>query len=478
MEKLKTDVAVVGSGVAGMAAALSAAEAGARVTIFEKHPTTGGISVFPAETFAVESRLQRRHAVPLTADQAFKIFMDATQWKTDARLVRAFIDKTPDTIDWLERLGVPFEINSHFVYKESHLAGHVVNLPGHFGGMLKVMKARTAELGIDIRSSTPVGKLLRSGSNVTGLVAKTRSGEAIEVEAEAVVIASGGYPDNEEMVKRFNGFELGRDLAVLSPVKLTGDGIQMAWDVGAVPDGMSLALRYDIPSQAGHARRWDLSLIAHQPYLWVNQQGERFFDEGACRSGAYTANALARQTNRCAYLIFDGSTRRHMEENGWDNPMGFDSGTNADIDGMVRRYLEKGAEGIFLADSMAGLAQTTGIDLDALAKTITEYNGYCGKGHDDLFAKDRRFLRPVMEPRYYAFKVIPMAYGTVGGIRINEQAEVLNREQAVIRGLYAAGDCANGPLSHNFWLAFTLRGLPSSYALNTGRIAGENARGS
>jgi fumarate reductase flavoprotein subunit len=478
MERLKTDVVVVGSGAAGMAAALTAAEGGARVTVFEKHRTTGGISVYPAETFAVDSRLQRRHGVPLTTDQAFKIFMEATQWKPDARLVRAFIEKSAKTIDWLERMGVLFELNSHFVYKESHLAGHVVRLPGHFGGMLKVMKARAAELGVEIKTSTPVKKLVKSGNDVTGVIAEGRSGETVEVEARAVVIASGGYPNNEEMVRKFSEIELGQDLAVLSPIKLTGDGIRMAWEAGAVADGMSLALRYDIPSQAGHAHRWDLSLIAHQPYLWVNQQGRRFFDEGACQSGAYTANALARQKNRCAYLIFDEGTRRHMEENGWDNPMGFDSGTNADIDGTLRRYLEKGVENISIADSLVELAQVTGIELDTLTKTIAAYNAYCDRGHDDLFAKDRRFLRPVTGPKYYAFRIMPMAYGTVGGIRINEKTEVINKDHEVIRGLYAAGDCANGPLSHNFWLAFTLRGLPSSFALNTGRIAGEQARGS
>ena len=110
-----------------------------------------------------------------------------------------------------------------------------------------------------------------------------------------------------------------------------------------------------------------------------------------------------------------------------------------------------------------------------LKTTVREYNRCCEKGHDDLFAKNPRYLQPVKKPKFYAFKIIPIAYGTVGGIKINEKAEVINAADEAIPGLYAAGDCANGAISYNFWLAFTLRGNPSSFALNTGRIAAENA---
>jgi fumarate reductase flavoprotein subunit len=108
-------------------------------------------------------------------------------------------------------------------------------------------------------------------------------------------------------------------------------------------------------------------------------------------------------------------------------------------------------------------------------KTIDEYNKCCEKGHDDLFAKDPKYLRPMKQPRFYAFKIRDAAYGTVGGIKINERAEVVDTEDEVITGLYAAGDYAAGALAYDFALVHALQGSTISFALNTGRIAGENA---
>jgi fumarate reductase flavoprotein subunit len=120
------------------------------------------------------------------------------------------------------------------------------------------------------------------------------------------------------------------------------------------------------------------------------------------------------------------------------------------------------------------LAGKIGVNPAVLKATVDEYNGFCEKGHDDLFAKNPKYLRPVKQPKFYAFRIVNMAYGTVGGIKINERTEVLNTQDDVIPGLYAVGDCANGALSYDFSLAFRLRGNPASFAWNTGRIAGEN----
>lgn len=140
MENLKSDVVVVGSGAAGMAAAVTAAEGGARVILFEKNKFPGGISNYPAEIFAVESKLQHQLNIPFTKDEAFKLYMDLTRWQADARLVRAFIDKTADTIEWLRRLKIPLAIIPHFVYPENRLVAHAVQLPGGFASMLKILR--------------------------------------------------------------------------------------------------------------------------------------------------------------------------------------------------------------------------------------------------------------------------------------------------------------------------------------------------
>ena len=110
-----------------------------------------------------------------------------------------------------------------------------------------------------------------------------------------------------------------------------------------------------------------------------------------------------------------------------------------------------------------------------LENTVADYNACCEKGHDDLFAKNPKFLRPVRKPRFYAFKLLPGGYGTIGGIKINERAEAIDRESEPIPGLYAAGDCANGTHTYDYPLVYILWGSTLSFAINSGRIAGENA---
>jgi fumarate reductase flavoprotein subunit len=475
MENLKADVVIVGSGAGGMAASLTAAQGGAKVIVLEKNRYIGGISIFPGEIFAVGTKLQRRYNIPVTTDEAFTFFMKNTQWKADARLVRAFIDKTASTISWLEQLGVPFEIRPHFLFPDSKLVAHGIVLSGRLGGVLKILKAKAESLGTEIYTSTQVKQLIKNNGTVSGLIAEDRNDKFFKVQAKAVIIASGGYSSNKEMVKKYHGFELGQDMFELTRVKETGEGIQMAWDVGAVEDGMCIAFRYGIPSQSGHASDWDIFCLTHLPYLWVNQKGVRFFNEEVTSSGGYTANALTRQKNKCAFLIFDNQTKRYLEREGnFLNPLSVDPNQPWDVDSIIKKRLDKKDENVFVANSLEELAGKIRVAPDVLLKTIDEYNTCCDKGHDDLFAKDPKSLLPVKVPPFYAFKNMPIAYGTVGGIKINEMAEVMDKEDEKIPGLYAAGDCANGAISYNFWLAFGLQGCPSSFALNTGRIAGEN----
>ena len=196
-------------------------------------------------------------------------------------------------------------------------------------------------------------------------------------------------------------------------------------------------------------------------------------DEGRGNAG-YISNAVARQKDRCAYKIFDGETKRHIEKNGVDIA-GYIQGDTSDIDRLIEKVVDAGMKDLFVADTLTELACKMGISPDAFRKTVDEYNGFCAKGHDDLFAKDPRFLRPVKEPRFYAFKHLLGAYGTVGGIKINHLAQAMDKDDESIPGLYAAGDCANGTHTYNYSLVYILWGSTNGFAINTGRIAGENA---
>jgi len=314
------------------------------------------------------------------------------------------------------------------------------------------------------------------------VTAEDDSGNTMQVEAKTVVVASGGYAHNKEMLAK-DGFELGRDLGVCyNTIPLEGDGIRMAWDLGAVPDGMGVMLTSFVPGAFLPFEKFPhtpetaalLDLVGWGlPYLWVNQHGERFMDEGN-GNGGYIANAMARQKDKCFYLIFDGKIKRHIEKDGADT-YSYLPGNIQDIDGLIQKALDKGMPGIFVADTLAELADKIGIAPTALQKNADDYNRCCEKGRDDLFAKNPKFLQPVKEPKFYAFKQSLGGYGTMGGIKINERAEAMDKNDEAIPGLYAAGDCANGVHPPNFSLGYILWGGQLSFAINSGRIAGENA---
>jgi len=481
---IETDVVVIGTGGSGSAAALTAAEGGARVIVFEEKRFYGGISNMGMEVFAAESKMQRQNNIPFTRDDAFRIFMERTQWRADARLVRAFIDKTASTIEWLRQLGVEFEIWPFFLHPDSPICTHLVKTPtgragspGAFATMMKILRGKAEERGVEIHFSTPVKKLVKEGNRIVGVMAEDKSGATIQVNAKAVIIACGGYLNNREMLKKYGGFELGRDLFLMEPMELTGDGIQMAWEVGAAAGGMGVAVMSGVPEPRGlPLKTRNLGFVAFQPYLWVNQHGERFIDEGNVVT-EYRANAIARQKNRCAYSILDGNTKKYLEDEGLDYLPVLAPYTkkSSDIDGLIKIARDGGHENVFVANSLTELGNEIGINPDVLQKTIDEYNKFCEKGHDDVFAKNPKYLHPVKQPKFYAFRIRDMAYTTLGGIKINESTNVLDTEGEVIPGLYAAGDVANEAMSYDVALTHVLRGGPMSFALNTGRIAGENA---
>jgi len=432
----------------------------------------------------------RANNVPFTRDDAFRIFMDRTHWKADARLVRAFVDKTADTIQWLEDRGVRFELYPFFVHPDTKVCTHLVQRPdggtgpGSFATMMRILKERFEGKKGEIRFSTTVTKIRKEGDRIVGVVAKDKTGTTFQVDAKAVIVGTGGYPHNKAMLKKHGGFEMGRNLWVLPPVTLTGSGIEMAWDVGAVPDGMDVALIYQAfePEKPGRetvkigSETWGITSLGFQPWLCINQQGQRFVDEGEFVV-QYRANAMARQPNRCAYLIFDDDTRRHEEQEGLDHvsPIRVEMTAIKDVEALFRKTMEKKQGLVFIAKSLGELARQIGVDPAVLQETVDEYNRFCDKGHDDLFAKDPRYLHPVRKPQFYAIKLRDVAYGTVGGIKINERAEAVDSRNEPIPGLYAVGDAANGSMAYDFALAHILQGGPMSFALNVGRIAGENA---
>jgi fumarate reductase flavoprotein subunit len=492
MKRVEADVVVIAAGTAGLAAAVTAAEGGARVIVFEKRGRTGGAANMANMVFAVESRRQRQQGVTLTREEALKIHMDYTHWRVDARLVKAYYDKSASTIDWLEKLGVEFEdfpetgttgmghYNTAHVVKAPPLVSpkNIGQLVGAAAVMMKVLTGRARELGVQIFLKTPAQKILRRGGRIVGVIAEDETGEEIRANAKAVIVATGGFSDNPEWIKKYCGYAEGRDLFTIKLLGVKGDGIRMAWEVGAAATEMHMALMHHLPPPCQGPGGTATEFAAfRQPNLMVNLLGERFINEDV-EFGEYMGNAISAQKNRAALMIFDENTKKQYEGKGLDIPVGklvprpkiF---KHDDLDDNIREMQERGYKHLFVTNSLEELCAQTGIDLKGLQKTVAEYNQACETGRDELFHKDPQYLRPVKQPKFYAARFFPGAYGTVGGIKINYKTEVLTKDYKVIPGLYAAGSDANAIYGDSY--TRILAGNYMGFALNTGRIAGESA---
>ncbi len=470
----ETDVVVIGSGVSGLAAALTLAEGGAKVVVFEKERSLGGTSNFYHGTFAVESDMQRERYITYTRDQAFKNIMEYSHWRANPRLVRVIVDESAATISWLRQAGVEFTeatINIPDAPRTYHL------IKGRGEAVVKALTTRARSLGATILPATPVKQIIKAGERITGVIVEGDD-EDVQVAAKAVIIASGGYANNKEWIKKYSGFDLDVNLIPMGNVDKTGDGIRMAFEVGAAEEGLGLLeLVRSGPIAPELAMGMHLESPVVQPDLWVNNKGERFCDESVTFDDAAVGNANARQMGEYTYSIFDTSIKQHLIEHGIDKAMIMDfppGSRTTELDRELEMMRNNKSTEVFEADSIEELADKMGVDPQIFKDTVEEYNSYCEKGHDELFAKDPRYLRPIKGPKFYAAKARTIFLGTLGGIKINHNMEVVDKKGNVIAGLYAGGYDAGGMYGDSYSIRNS-SGLSSSFATNSGRIAGRNA---
>ena len=475
-DTLNSDVVVIGSGVSGLAAALTAAEGGARVIVFEKQLSLGGTSNFFHGIFAAESDMQRARFITYSRDEAFKSIMEYSHWRANPRLVRAVVNESAATITWLQKQGVEF-IDAINNLLDSPRTYHVVKGGGE--AVVKELAIRNKEKGVNIMLAAPVKRILKQGDLINGVLVEENGGET-RVNAKVVVIASGGYANNKEWIKKYAGFDLDISLIPIGNVDKTGDGIRMAFEVGAENEGLGVLELFRVgPTGPEFAMKSSIEYAVVQPDLWVDSQGKRFCDESIGFYETSVGNASARQKGGSTYSIFDSSIVKRLMENGIDKSHGIDFPPGSrilDLERDLARVLENRSTEVFKADSIPGLAEKIKTDPVRLQATVDEYNRFCEKGHDDLFAKAPKYLRPIKGPHFYAVRARTVFLGTLGGIKINQKTEVIDKKERVIPGLYAVGFDAGGMYGDSYCIK-DASGLSAGFAINSGRIAGRNALG-
>jgi fumarate reductase flavoprotein subunit len=471
---IEADVIIVGSGAAGLAAALEAANAGARVAVFEKQPVIGGTSNFFEGIFAVGSAMQKEKYIAYSADQAFKNFMEYNHWLADARLVRSLINRSADTIDWLQACGVGFsEVTINM--PDAPRTYHVVK--GRGMAVVQALAIKARESGVIIRTGSPVKRLLKGMRGLSGIVVDL-DGNNTEVACRAAVIASGGYANNAEWISKYSGLELGRTVTPMGNVGKMGDGIRMAWEMGAAAEGMGvLHLIRVAPFGPEFPFMNTVEGAAIQPVLWVDPKGERFCDEGIAYYDTSLGNVNSRFKQGYTFCLFDDTIKEHFMEKGVFRGMGQLVPPGAklqDLNEQLEHFLSLNSKEFFGANSIEELALKMEVDPVVLKATIEQYNAFCAQRYDAEFAKDPAYLIPLNGPRFYAAKARTCFLGTLGGIKINHKTEAVDAFGSPIAGLYAAGLDAGGLHAESYCMRDT-SGIASAFAIISGRVAGENA---
>jgi fumarate reductase flavoprotein subunit len=464
---LECDVLVVGGGGSGLAAACAAAQMGAKTIVLEKRHATGGDTALAGGLFAAGSSALKRLRNDSNPDDLIKRSLSYAHWKVDPRIVRAFIYKSGDTIQWLEDLGVKFFEISQYIPAQGP---RIMHMPEGMGlGLVKILAKQCRDLGVTILTKTAVRKIVvnRNG-RITGVVAIQEDKEQ-KISVKAVVIAAGGYAGNRSLLNKYYPYYT-EDLHAVG-LPLMGDGLQLAMEAGAATDGLGTLLLRG-PYFRGPI---DVVTVAMEPNtIWVNSKGVRFVDEAIGFNWPESANALNRQPGRISYTLFDNAIKRgYMEQGlikGYSNNPPLTKLTK--LDQLLHKESGKGE--VKIADSVDEIEAWMGsVPKGVLSETVARYNRACEKGYDDLLLKDHTYLQPLCEPPYVAIKCHQGFLGTLGGIKINEHMEVLNDAEGTIAGLFAAGAGTGGWESDTYCLE--LSGSAFSFAINSGRIAGENA---
>lgn len=272
--KEEVDVVVVGSGAAGMAAAIEAAARGMKVTLLEVNETLGGNANFAEGIFGFNSKYQQALGLKYDANEMVQGDVEYSHYRADYRLVKEFILGADENIEWLEEMGVQFyDQLGGAKYQTQHL------YKGKGMSMINdSMKPRAEKLGVSIQTSTRGTHVYMDNGKIAGVLAEKADG-VYPIKTKVVVLAAGGFIQNDEMVKTLAQFDPKKMLVTATP-KHVGDGIKMAYEAGGDQSGAKL-LHMIWAGIRGVPFENQASVAAcNEPNIWVNTDGVRFADEG------------------------------------------------------------------------------------------------------------------------------------------------------------------------------------------------------
>ena len=459
------DVVVVGAGGAGMTAAITAAAEGKSVVILESQSMVGGNSVRATggmnagkTVYQDENEFGESAGVEKTLKTAAEKYADnetitalaktvSEQWAAyqadptgyfdsvelmeldtmiggkginDPELVETLCANSADAIDWLDEHGITLHNVSSFggasvkrIHRPVNAEGKTVSVGSY---MIPLLQENCEKAGVKMMLDTTATEILTDANGAAvGVKATGASGETVTVNAKAVVLATGGFGANLDMVVKYKP-ELKGFMTTNAP-GIQGQGIEMAQAIGAATVDMDQIQIH--PTVEANTAALITEGLRGDGAILINEEGQRFIDEVGTRDVVSAAEIA--QTGSYSWLVVDQAM--------------------ADASSVIQGYIKKGYT--VTGATYEELGKAMGVDAAAFAETMEKWNGYVEAKNDPDFGRTS-FANPLNTAPYYAVKVTAGVHHTMGGLKINANTEVLNEKGEVIPGLFAAGEVTGG----------------------------------
>ncbi|MDO4492858.1 MAG: FAD-binding protein [Clostridia bacterium] len=474
VENYEVDMVVIGAGATGTMAAIEGMEAGINVLVLEKTGKLGGTSVCSTGFAAIQSQQQIDAGKDAyTVDSAFKELMDFCKWRANAPLVYNVLSASGNVADRIQAYwsktsnpGVTkVGVTAHDTGKGTNKFDVLYNDFLVPAGVQVLLETRATELVTD------------ENGTVTGVIAKKQDGTTVNVSAKAVLVCTGGFGGNDEMLIKY----IGHDNFYLNGLSSNvGDGVNMCLAVGAsLSDEVSPHLaefcsNKNVDFYAGY-----MKFVNQAGFLALDPSGERFVNEEFFVTQALSYGASALRRAGYAYIVFTQDQLDAMVENGLWGVLSKETIDSLKLRARIvvpsyytlydEMEVALAAGEAFKADTLEGLGEAIGFNNQAIyQKTIADYLEVLKTGNDPLFGKRVDMMPNLDNGPYYAVKVISAIDGTYNGIRVNENMQALDSSYQPISGLYVAGQDSGGFFSYPYYEGV---GWTQGYAWTSGSIA-------
>lgn len=440
-EDVTTDIVIIGGGLAGLSACLSAVDTGKEVILVERMGYLGGNCVLSTGILqAAGSEIQKAAGIEDSPEQYYADITAGEGALRDPIQVEMVTQYSGDTIDWLTEKGVVFNETVSQATGSPAYRAHLA-MPDA-SGLVTPLKAKAEEAGVDIRLNTTAVDYILDNGKVTGIKVQDKDGNEYSIFADSVILACGGFGASPEMLEKYWGEEYAA-MTYAGCVGTKGEMLEKAFDIGAVKYDMDKA-NFGSPTVDVTKNMLITAMVMTYGAILVDHDANRFCNE--TESAFDVANIVTALGEDYVLEIFDSQ--------------------ETDLVPKISTYLSMGI--VTEADSIEELAEKVGLDPAALRATVDDYNA-CVAGKEDAFGR-QIFQKPIEQGPFYCIKVNAGGVMTFGGVKINENCQVLDENDNVIEGLYAAGECVGGYRAYAY-----VCGDSNVHSAVTGMLAGRYA---